>query len=62
MTAIFDYVDDESGYGIARGAADAPDIDNVIYFVPDDDLAPGDVLNIRITGVSGTDLTGVIEL
>ncbi len=62
VTAIFDYVDDESGYGIARGAADAPDIDNVIYFVPDDDLAPGDVLNIRITGVSGTDLTGVIEL
>ncbi|MBQ9087667.1 MAG: 30S ribosomal protein S12 methylthiotransferase RimO [Lentisphaeria bacterium] len=62
VTAIFDYIDDESGCGVARSAADAPDIDNVIYFEPDEDIYPGDVLNIRITGVSGTDLTGIPEL
>jgi ribosomal protein S12 methylthiotransferase len=60
LLAIFDYVDEESGYGVARSFADAPDIDNVLYFEVDETVEPGDVVNIEVTGVSGTDLVGVL--
>ena len=60
LLAIFDYVDEESGYGVARSFADAPDIDNVLYFGVDETVEPGDVVNIEVTGVSGTDLVGVL--
>ena len=60
VRAIFDYVDEESGYGVARTMADAPDIDNVVYFEPDDTVAPGDFITLEITGCSGSDLTGTV--
>ena len=58
LLAIFDYVDEESGYAVARGMADAPEIDNVIYFECDDSCEPGDFVTLEITGVSGCDLIG----
>lgn len=58
VRAIFDYIDEESGWGIARSAADAPDIDNVIYFEPDEVSVPGDIIDLHITGTAGCDLTG----
>ena len=62
LQAIFDYIDDESGYAIARGMADAPEIDNVIYFDADDSCEPGDFVTLEITGVSGCDLIGNLVL
>ena len=58
IRAIFDYVDEESGYGVARGVADAPDIDNVIYFEPDETIEPGDFITLEISGCAGSDLVG----
>ena len=58
LQAIFDYVDDESGYGVARTFADAPDIDNVLYFEVDDTVEPGDFITVEITGTASTDLIG----
>ena len=58
LQAIFDYVDDESGYGVARIFADAPDIDNVLYFEVDDTVQPGDFITVEITGTASTDLIG----
>ena len=58
VEAIFDYVDDESGYGVARTFADAPDIDNVLYFEVDDTVQPGDFITVEITGIASTDLIG----
>jgi tRNA A37 methylthiotransferase MiaB len=58
LQAIFDYVDDESGYGVARTFADAPDIDNVLYFEVDDTVQPGDFITVEITGIASTDLIG----
>ena len=60
VKAIFDYVDEESGWGIARSASDAPDIDSVIYFEPDEIHLPGDFITLEINGAAGTDLTAVI--
>ena len=58
LQAIFDYVDDGSGYGVARTFADAPDIDNVLYFEVDDTVEPGDFITVEITGTASTDLIG----
>ena len=58
LLAIFDYVDEESGYGVARSFADAPDIDNVLYFEVDDTVEPGDFITVEITGTASTDLIG----
>ena len=58
IEAIFDYVDEESGYGVARTFADAPDIDNVLYFDADETVQPGDFITVEITGTTSTDLIG----
>ena len=58
VDAIFDYIDEESGYGVGRTFADAPDIDNVVYFETDDNSEPGTFVSLEITGTSGSDLLG----
>ena len=51
-------VDDVDGYGvaIARSAADAPEIDNVIRFAAWRGVKPGKRVLLRITGCDGCDL------
>ena len=58
IEAIFDYVDEETSYGVARTFADAPDIDNVLYFDADETVRPGDFITVEITGTTSTDLIG----
>ncbi len=58
VEAIFDYIDEESGYGVARTFADAPDIDNVLYFEADETVQPGDFITVEITGTASSDLIG----
>ena len=58
LQAIFDDIDEESGYGVARTFADAPDIDNVLYFEVDETVQPGDFITVEVTGTASTDLIG----
>ncbi|MBR7156680.1 MAG: 30S ribosomal protein S12 methylthiotransferase RimO [Lentisphaeria bacterium] len=60
IPAVVDSVD-ENSLATARGIADAPEIDNCIYFIADDSVEPGMKVNIRITGVDHCDLTGELE-
>ena len=47
---------DPSGIAIARGAMDAPDIDNAVLIRDGGKLRPGEWVQVRIDGVSGCDL------
>jgi len=47
---------DPSGVAIARGAMDAPDIDNAVLIRDGGKLRPGEWVQVRIDGVSGCDL------
>ena len=46
---------DENG-AVARGAMDAPEIDNVIYIPKPKRLKPGKFCLVKITGTDGCDL------
>jgi ribosomal protein S12 methylthiotransferase len=50
--------DAEGGYLWGRSFADSPDIDGKVYF--EGDTAPGDFVDVRITGVMDGDLVGEI--
>lgn len=47
---------DENGVAVARGAMDAPDIDNVVLIPNARGLRPGCVVNVRFTGCAGCDM------
>ena len=47
---------DRSGIAVARGATDAPDIDNVILIPDAEKLRAGDFSDVRIVGTAGCDL------
>ena len=54
-TVLVDMVDDR-GIAVARGAMDAPDIDNVVLVIGSKRLRPGRMVRVRYTGVSGCDM------
>jgi ribosomal protein S12 methylthiotransferase len=54
MTVLVDEVSDEAV--IARGPGDAPEIDGVVILEGRLDLAPGDFVDVRITGADEHDL------
>ena len=47
---------DSDGVAVARGAADAPDIDNVVLLPNGRKLSPGSVVKVRFTGCAGCDM------
>jgi ribosomal protein S12 methylthiotransferase len=50
-------IDRQQGtYFVARSQFDSPEVDNEIYIPADDDYAPGDFVNVRITGATAFDL------
>ena len=53
---IENYTDD--GYVVARSQHDAPEVDGLVYIKTDEQLIPGDIENIKITGCDEYDLTG----
>ena len=55
---IENYTDD--GYVVARTQNDAPEVDGVVYIKTDEQLIPGDIENIKITGCDEYDLIGEI--
>jgi ribosomal protein S12 methylthiotransferase len=55
MSVLVDAVDDEGA--IARGPADAPEIDGVINIINGNDLAIGQFARVRITDAGEHDLT-----
>jgi ribosomal protein S12 methylthiotransferase len=55
-TAIYD------GDRRCRSVYEAPDVDNVIVLdAPTDTLQPGDLIQVKLSGVSGIDFTGTIQ-
>ena len=54
-TVLVDAVDSD-GVAVARGAADAPDIDNVVLIPGGRRLRPGSVVEVRFTGCAGCDM------
>jgi len=50
-------IDRQQGtYFVARSQFDSPEVDNEIYIPADDEYAPGDFVNVRITGATAFDL------
>ena len=50
--------DEDAQCYVGRSYMDAPDIDTKIYFTAEDDLMPGQFVNVEITGSDGYDMTG----
>lgn len=57
MEVLVEGMDDEGCY-IGRTAYDAPEIDNGVIFRADRELAPGDMVQVRITDAYDYDLVG----
>lgn len=55
---IENYTDD--GYVVARTQNDAPEVDGLVYIKTGEQLVPGDIENVKITGCDEYDLTGEI--
>lgn len=58
VRAIYDDIDYDRQAFIGRSAAQAPDIDNVIYFTADSVVQVGNFYDIEITSTDGVDLVG----
>ncbi len=58
MVVLVDEID-ESGTAIARSAADAPEIDGVVYIEEGSDLRIGEFTEVRIVSSDTHDLTGI---
>ena len=54
ITVLVDEVDDEGA--IARSAADAPEIDGVVYVIDGESLKVGDLIKVRVTDSDVHDL------
>lgn len=50
--------DEENFLFYGRGRGDSIDVDGKIYFGTEDEVAPGDIINVKILDVSEYDLTG----
>ena len=53
---LVDAVDPAAGVAVARGAMDAPDIDNAVLIRDGRRLRPGGLVEVRVVGVAGCDL------
>lgn len=60
--AVIEGYDEASGCWLARTAADAPDIDGMLFISgsPDDGYQPGNYVRVRITDTGDYDLTGEV--
>ncbi len=60
VTAMIEgYMTDEDAY-VARTAADAPDVDGLLFIHTDENLESGDFVRAKITAAAGYDLIGEI--
>ena len=60
MQVIVDYIED--GIATARGASDAPDIDNVVFVdTGRSKVQQGDIINVEITGENDCNLLAIIK-
>lgn len=55
MTVLVDAIDEE-GDAVARSAADAPEIDGVVFIADAENIQPGDFVKVRITDATEHDL------
>ncbi|MDD3154580.1 MAG: 30S ribosomal protein S12 methylthiotransferase RimO [Victivallaceae bacterium] len=55
---VVDDAGESGGCAIARGAMDAPEIDNVVLLRRYRGISSGDVVQVKITGLNGADLVG----
>ena len=60
LEVLCDGFDDEAMSYVGRTYAESPGIDGVVYFSSEADIAPGEFVNVRITGTMDGDLTGEI--
>ena len=59
ITVTIDSVED--GYAVARGSADAPDIDNLVYVdTARSRVKPGDKIQVKICDLDGSDLISTV--
>lgn len=57
---LVDGYDEESGRWYGRSLLEAPESDGCIWLASDRELAPGEYVNVRITGADAYDLEGVV--
>lgn len=55
---IENFTDD--GYVVARTQNDAPEVDGLVYIKTQNDVVPGDIMDVKITGCDEYDLIGEI--
>lgn len=60
MDVIVDEKDEDGAY-LGRTQYDAPEIDNTVIFKSDNELAPGDMVRVKITDAFDYDLVGIME-
>ena len=53
--------DPQAACYVGRSYAESPDIDGHVYFTASRDVAPGEFVPVRVTGVMDGDLTGEVE-
>ena len=60
MTVMVDGTDEDGAY-LGRTVYDAPEIDNTVIFTSDEELVPGDMIQVKITDAFDYDLVGKME-
>ncbi len=60
MTVMVDGTDEDGAY-LGRTVYDAPEIDNTVIFTADEELVPGDMVQVKITDAFDYDLVGKME-
>ena len=60
MTVMVDGTDEDGAY-LGRTVYDAPEIDNTVIFTSDEELVPGDMVQVKITDSFDYDLVGKME-
>lgn len=61
FTVMVEDMDEESGLYYGRSYMDAPDIDTKVYFSSEEDLCPGDFVEVVIENFVEYDLVGHIK-
>ena len=61
IPVLVDGIDEETGKVTARSAADAPEIDGLVFIDTDLDLQPGEFVEVKITGSDEYDLYAQLE-
>ena len=60
LPCIIDYYDAENNWYIGRTTFDSYEVDTICYIVSSEELALGDIVNVKITANSGIDLIGEV--